>query len=133
MYVHDMIATHPHVRGSTNDTLIRAIEECFACAQACTACADACLGEDMVANLTQCIRMNLDCADICMAAGKIGTRRTGSDIDVILATLQACRLACQACAEECRHHARMHEHCRICAEACRSCAEACHAAFVSVH
>ena len=133
MYAHDIIATHPHVRGNTNDTLIHAIEACFACAQACTACADACLGEEMVADLTQCIRLDLDCADLCMAAGRIATRRTGSDIDVMLATLQACRIACLACAEECAHHARMHEHCAICAEVCRTCAQACHEAFVSVH
>lgn len=132
MYAHDIIAAHPHVQGSTNETLIRCIEDCFACAQACTACADACLGEDMVADLAPCIRLNLDCADICIAAGKIASRRTGSDIDIILATLQACRIACLACAEECEQHSRMHEHCAICAEACRQCARACHEAFVSV-
>jgi hypothetical protein len=62
MHAQQMIGTHPHVKGNTNDALIRCIEECFDCAQTCTSCADACLGESMVAQLTQCIRLNLDCA-----------------------------------------------------------------------
>lgn len=57
MQVHQMISTHPHVRGQTNDALIRCIEECYSCAQTCTSCADACLAEDMVKSLTQCIRL----------------------------------------------------------------------------
>ena len=36
MQAQEMIATHPDVRGSTNDALIRCIEECYSCAQVCT-------------------------------------------------------------------------------------------------
>jgi hypothetical protein len=43
-------------------------------------CADACLAEDLVKELTQCIRLNLDCADVCNITGRIATRRTGSDV-----------------------------------------------------
>ena len=53
MHAHEMISTHPQVRGNTNDSLIRCIEECFDCAQSCTSCADACLGEEMVAQLPE--------------------------------------------------------------------------------
>ncbi len=35
------------------------------CAQACTACADACLSEPDVAQMTRCVRDNLDCAQAC--------------------------------------------------------------------
>ena len=133
MLAREMIATHPHVRGNTNDALIRCIEECFTCAQTCVSCADACLGEEMVAQLTQCIRLNNDCADVCMAAGKIASRRTGSDQEVIRRMLDACAEACRLCAEECEKHASMHEHCRICAEACRRCEQACREALPSVH
>ena len=132
MHVREMISTHPHVQGSTNDALLRCIEECYACAQSCTACADACLGEDMVKDLTQCIRLNLDCADICAAAGAIASRRTGSDEQVIVKTLEACAAACRRCGDECERHAKMHEHCGICARACRSCAESCDAAIRSI-
>lgn len=127
-----MIATHPDVKGSVNTALIRCIEECLACAQACTSCADACLAEGMVAELRQCIRLNLDCAAVCGATANIATRRTGSDEEVIRHMLKACALACKLCGDECASHAGQHDHCRICAEACRSCETACHEALASM-
>lgn len=125
MQVREMISTHPDVQGRTDDTMIRFIEESYACAQTCTACADACLAEEMVADLRQCIRLNLDCADICAAAGAMASRRTGANEPVLAAVIKACGEACRRCAEECEGHAEDHEHCRICAEACRKCADAC--------
>jgi hypothetical protein len=132
MHAQQMIATHPHVKGDTNDALIRCIEACFDCAQTCTSCADACLGESMVAQLTQCIRFNMDCADICAATGAIATRRTGSNEAVMKMTIEACAEGCRACAQECERHAGMHEHCRVCAEACRRCETACREAAASI-
>jgi hypothetical protein len=128
MHAQQMIATHPEVRGNTNDALIRCIEECYDCAQTCTSCADACLGEDTVAELRQCIRLDLDCADVCMATGSVASRRTGSNELVIKLMIEACAEACRLCGDECRRHAKMHEHCRICAEACQRCEQACRAA-----
>lgn len=132
MQSHQIISTHPDVRGNTNDVLIRCIDECFSCAQTCVSCADACLAESMVQQLRQCIRLNLDCADVCAATGTIATRRTGSNEQVIRLMLQACQTACRLCAEECEKHANMHEHCRICAEACRRCETACEEALRSM-
>lgn len=132
MSVQEMIRTHPQVRGDVNAALVRCIEECFACAAACTACADACLGEEKVQPLTQCIRLNLDCADVCNAAGAVATRRTGGNVSVIRMSLQACAEACRKCAQECESHAGHHEHCRICADACRRCEEACDEALASL-
>ena len=114
MHVQAMISTHPHVKGSTNETLIRCIEECFDCAQSCIACADACLGEEQVFELTQCIR-------------------TGSNEGVIRIALEACAMACRVCGQECESHAEMHEHCRICAENCKRCEAACREASGSIH
>jgi hypothetical protein len=131
MHIEEIIATHPDVKGSTNDALISCIESCYDCAQACVSCADACLAEPMVQQLTQCIRLNLDCADICGAAGSIATRRTGSNEQVIQSVLEACALACRVCEEECARHADDHEHCKICAAACERCARACQAALQS--
>ena len=132
MSVQAMISTHPHVEGSFSAPLVRFIESALACAQSCTTCADACLAEEKVADLRQCIRLNLDCADICAAAATMASRRTGSNEAVLHATVEACARACEACAEECGGHAEMHEHCRICAEACRDCAEACRAALPDI-
>ena len=133
MHVHEMIRTHPDVQGSTADRLLRCIEECYGCAQACTSCADACLAESSVDQLRQCIRLNLDCADICATTGALASRRTGSNVEVLRAVIGACELACRRCGEECQRHAGMHEHCRICADACTRCAEACSAALAEVH
>jgi len=132
MHAQQMIRTHPHMRGQTNDALIRCIEECYSCAQTCTSCADACLGEENVKSFTQCIRLNLDCADVCNIAGRIATRLTGSDGELIRSVIDTCAAACRLCAEECEKHAGMHEHCRICAEACRRCMKACEEAGLSV-
>ena len=132
MHAQQMISSHPHVQGNTNDALIRCLEECYSCAQTCTSCADACLGEQSVQELTQCIRLNLDCADVCVATGSVATRRTGSNEEVIRFMLMACETACRLCGQECQSHASHHEHCRICAESCQRCETACAEALRSM-
>ena len=120
-----MLETHPWPGNVDRDVLAQCIDECFSCAQTCTSCADACLSEEMVGDLRKCIRLNLDCADICDTTGRVLTRQTGYDASTSKAQLEACREVCRTCADECERHAEMHEHCRICAEACRRCADAC--------
>ncbi len=44
------------------------------CAQACTADVDADLGEQHVPELIKCIRLCLDCADVCAATATITSR-----------------------------------------------------------
>ena len=131
MHAQEMIATHPDVRGAANDALIRAIEECYDCAQVCSSCVDACVAEGKP-ELIQCIRLDLDCADICYTAGVVATRRAGSNEGVIVQLLETCAAACRACAAECEKHAAHMEHCRVCAEACRRCERACMAACASI-
>jgi hypothetical protein len=127
-----MISSHPDVKGSISELLITCIEACYACAQACTSCADACIAEQDVQPLRQCIRLDLDCADICNATGALATRRTGSNQEVLRTMIETCALACRICAEECEKHAH-HDHCKVCAEECRNCEAACVAAIRSVH
>lgn len=130
MQVREMLSAHPEVQGSTDNALVRCIEECLSCAQTCTSCADACLAEEMVAEMRQCIRLCLDCADICATTAAMASRRTGSNVDVLRAVIAACETACRVCAEECERHGENEEHCRICAEACKRCFEACQQAQV---
>nr|WP_285640735.1 four-helix bundle copper-binding protein [Lentzea sp. NBRC 102530] len=120
-----MLESHPAEINLDRGSLAAAIDALIACAEACTACADACLGESSVAELTKCIRTDLDCADICGATARVLSRLTGYDANVSRALLEACAVACKACGDECEGHATMHEHCRICAEACRACETAC--------
>jgi hypothetical protein len=120
-----MITTHPQPTSVDQDALVRCIEECLDCAASCTSCADACLGEQEVQEFVRCIRLNLDCADACEATGRIVTRETATDADVLRAAIEACAVACRACGEECKRHAGHHEHCRVCSQSCASCEQAC--------
>jgi hypothetical protein len=122
-HVTAMLETHP--QATANETLARCIQECLVCAVTCTSCADACLAEAQVQELVRCIGLNLDCADVCDATGRLLTRQTDSEPRLAQSMLEACVQACRACAEECELHAPHHEHCRVCAEACRRCAQAC--------
>lgn len=132
MQAEEIIRSHPLVRGNVNEALIETIEACYDCTVACTACADACLGEDAVRDLTQCIRLNLDCAEVCASTGTLALRRTGSNEVVLRSMLEACAEACAVCAAECERHAQHHEHCRLCAEECANCETACREAAESI-
>ncbi|HSL69519.1 MAG TPA: four-helix bundle copper-binding protein [Longimicrobiales bacterium] len=120
-----MMESHPHPAGSNGEQARRCIEACAECAQTCTVCADACLAERNVQKMVNCIRLNLDCADVCHVTGTLMTRPSHRDAPALRAQLEACLEICRACADECDHHAPQMEHCRICAEACRACADAC--------
>jgi hypothetical protein len=123
-----MLETHPEPAGPNGDAARRCIEACMECAETCTVCADACLGEAKVQDLVACIRLNLDCAEVCRVTGTLMTRPSHRDAPALKAQLQACIEICRACGDECATHAEHGmEHCRICAEACRACAEACEA------
>jgi hypothetical protein len=125
MHVSQMIETSPNESLFATDSLTACIEACFDCSQTCIACADACLGEEEIDMLRRCIRLDQDCADICLATGRVLSRRQHVEPELVRAQLEACLLACQLGEAECSRHASHHEHCRVCAEACRACARAC--------
>jgi uncharacterized protein DUF326 len=105
--------------------LAAAIDAVGDCAQACIADTDADLAEQGVTEMVRCIRLCLDCTDVCTATAAVISRPAGYDADVARPLLQACVAICKSCGDECERHARMHEHCRVCAEACRRCEQAC--------
>lgn len=125
MHTQEMISTHSSTPSLDPNALASCIDACFDCAQACTACADACLGEEQVQNLVRCIRLNLDCADICDTAGRVLSRQTEPDRNLVRSQVEALAQAVKACGDECERHADKHEHCRVCMEACRRCEESC--------
>jgi hypothetical protein len=122
-----MLDTYPGDLKVDKALLARCIEACSECDEACTACADACLAEQgMIESLVKSIRLNLDCADICAATGRVVARQTEYDVKVTRPQLEACIAACRSCADECELQAkRGMEHCRVCAEQCRICEQAC--------
>ena len=94
MSIAEMIKSHPQVAGNLNEPLATAVRHAMFCTAICTSCADACLAEEDVAAMRQCIRNNLDCADICDMLFKVATRRTGSNEALIQSALRLCIEAC---------------------------------------
>ena len=95
------------------------------CAQACVADVDADLSEQNLTEMVTCIRLCLDCADVCTATIGVTSRQASYDASVTRPLLEACVAICKSCGDECERHAQMHEHCRVCEQACRVCEQAC--------
>ena len=82
----------------------------------------ACLDEEDVKAMTRCIKLDVDCADVCRITASSLSR--GSEHGDHL--LKECAEICSVCAEECEKHSHM-EYCRKCAEVCKHCADECSA------
>jgi hypothetical protein len=120
-----MLQAHPEAPPESREQLAETLEYLAVCSQACLLCADACLAEKNPLALGECIRTNLDCADICQTTSAM-LLRVGDQWAVIQhAQIHACVVACDLCASQCAEHGRQHEHCRICAEICQRCQEKC--------
>ena len=88
--VAEMLRTYPKDLGGVDREKLRdCIEGCLDCAQTCTACADACLSEDMVAELTKCIR-TYPTAPTSAPRRRGCVRHTGYDANISRAVLEAC-------------------------------------------
>jgi hypothetical protein len=96
------------------------IQKLLNCVLICENCASECLDEPNVADMVLCIKLDHDCADLCMQAARLLQR--GSEISHEYLVL--CEDICRLCAAECGKH--QHQHCQQCAEACVVCADACH-------
>ncbi|MBA2248813.1 MAG: four-helix bundle copper-binding protein [Chitinophagaceae bacterium] len=92
------------------------------CAAECNHCANACLDEQDVKMLAKCIKLDIDCVEICSTTASLLARDSAHGHHL----LKECVEVCNACAEECEKHSAMGmEHCKTCADACRTCADAC--------
>jgi len=124
-YARKMLDTYPRDFNVDAGVLAATIDSLNDCAQACSADADADLSEPNVAELVKCIRLCLECTDVCGATVAVVSRLAEYDANVTVPLLEACVAICRSCGDECERHARMHEHCRVCTEACRRCERAC--------
>ena len=127
MSIKEMIAEHPDVDGHANDRLGDAVRHAMYAAAITNSCADACLAEPDAKDRAECIRRCLDASDACTAAYRIGSRRTGRNVEAIAAALRLAVTACEQCLEHCAHHDDAH--CRRCAEMCREMIRDCTAAL----
>ena len=107
------------------DVLAGAIDAMSDCAQSCNADNAADLSEPNLAEMVTCIRLCLDCADICTATAGVTSRLVDYDSGVLRPLLESCLAICRSCGDACERHAAMHAHCRACAQACRRCEQAC--------
>jgi uncharacterized membrane protein len=124
-YARQMLDTYPHTFNVDAGVLAATIDALTDCAQACTADTDADLNEQNVTDMVKCIRLCLNCADVCTATIAVTSRQAEYDANVAKPLLEACAAICKSCGDECERHAQMHEHCRICEQACRRCEQAC--------
>lgn len=122
----EMLDTYPRTFNVDGDLLARTIDALVECANTCSQCADACLSEEGLSpELAKCIRLNLDCADVCTATSRVVSRQTEYDANVTRPLLEACAATCKSCGDECEGHSGHMDHCRVCAESCRRCEQAC--------
>ena len=124
-YARQMLDTYPHASGLDADVLAAAIDALTDCVQACIADVDADLSEQDLAEMVTCIRLCLNCADVCTGTTGVVSRQAEYDAAVARPLLEACVAICKSCGDECERHAQHHQHCRVCAEACRRCEQAC--------
>ena len=124
-YARQMLDTYPRTLNVGADQLAATIDALSDCAQACTADTDADLSEPNLTEMVKCIRLCLDCTDVCTATLGVISRLAEYDPGTTKPLLEACAATCKSCGDECERHAQMHEHCRVCAEACRRCEQAC--------
>jgi hypothetical protein len=113
-----------HMSHEKNQGLIETLNNC---ATECSHCAMSCLEEKDVKMLTACIKLNIDCAEVCRMTASLLSR--GSEHGIHL--LAECAEICNACGTECKEHSHM-EHCRKCAEVCFNCAEECTSLSTSI-
>lgn len=124
-HIQQMVLTHPRTTQLDVGALTACIEACVDCAQTCTACADACLAEPDLPLLLRCLRLTLDCADICDTTGRVLSRQTEPEWGLVRSQLEVCATACRTCGAACAQHAGQLQHGRVCAEACRRGEAAC--------
>ena len=99
-----------------NSQLLTTLAECVA---ACNYCSTACLEEADPKMMANCIKLDMDCAQICELTAAFISRGSAHADHI----KKECAEICKKCAEECGKH--NNEHCKACAEACKKCAEAC--------
>ena len=124
-YARPLLDTYPRDLYADAGVLAATIDALSDCAQACAADADDDLSEQDVAEMVKCIRLCLDCVDVCTATAGVVSRQTDYDASITRPLLEACVATCKSCGDECGRHAQHHEHCRVCEQACRRCEQAC--------
>ena len=132
-YTRQMLDTYPRSVIVDATVLAAAVDAIRDCAQACAADTDADLNEQNLAEMVKCIRLCLNCTDVCTATGGVLSRLAEYDADTTRPLLESCVAICKSCGDECERHAPHYAHCRVCAEACRRSERACRDLLTSLN
>lgn len=103
--------------------LVESLENCDA---VCNNCAVSSLNEKDSRALTNCIKLNLDCADVCHLA----LRQLARNSKYAVLIVEICMKICAECAEECKKYDN--DQCRLSTGACRRCENHCRNYLVQV-
>jgi len=106
-YTRQMLDTYLRTFNVGDALLAAAIDALHDCAQACNADNAADLSEQNVAEMVRCIRLCLDCVDVCTATARVIGRQTEYDASVTRPLLESCVAICRSCGDECERHALM--------------------------
>ena len=101
------------------------IEACTWAELACLACAEMCLNDLAHEDLSLCVQLSLDCAEICWTTRKFVTDALVVAPQLVREQLDQCSLACAACAAECRRHAASLSELATCEQTCARCEQLC--------
>jgi hypothetical protein len=124
-YARELLDTYLGSLNADAGVLAATIDALSDCAEACIADTEADLNEQDLAEMVTCIRLCLNCADVCAATMGVVTRQAAYDPNVTRPLLEACIAICNSCGDECARHAPHMPHCRVCEQACRRCEQAC--------
>jgi hypothetical protein len=81
-YARQMLDSRPRTVSADAGVLAATIDALNDCAQACTADTGADLSEQNVTEMVKCIRLCLDCTDICTSTAGVTSRQTDYDANV---------------------------------------------------
>jgi len=101
------------------------IEACTWAELACLACAEMCLNDLANEELSLCVQLSLDCAEVCWTTRKFVADALVVAPDLVREQLDQCALACAACAAECRRQAASVRELASCEQTCSRCERLC--------
>jgi hypothetical protein len=114
------------------DVPAECIEACSVCEFACLACAESSLAESELSQLTDCVRLALDCAEVCLTTRSLVSEAMLAAPRLVQAQLEVCARLCAACEAECALHGEGHDYFALCAYACARCRALCRETRVRV-
>jgi len=121
----DNLFVEPRAPESESERRLLCIASCSICAQACRAFADLTPAPPNSVELSRCLRLAEDCADMCSTTWRVVSRQRDHDPEVVRSMLEACAAVVRACGSECERHAAALPQCAATAAACWVCEEAC--------